>query len=138
MNQFAQWSWSKKKGKQNDDKNCGWVIVGFSSYFLNSSRSKADLILFSSCIEFSISHVNFYLRYFTVFGFFTFTWMQCRWLARKKYPKYGFRSKIAHWIQCCCQKNLEIFSMLRMQMILQNINVFPFKVLGFFSFIWTF
>ena len=55
--------------KKNDDKKCGRVLVGFSSYFLNPSRSKSDVILFSSYIDFSISHVNSHLRNWDVLDF---------------------------------------------------------------------
>ena len=58
-----------------------------------AARVKSDdLILFSSCIDFLISHVNSHLRNWAVFGFFAFIWMQWRPLVQKKYPKYYFRS----------------------------------------------
>ena len=38
---------------------------------------------FLSYIDFSISHINLYLRYLAVFGFFTFIWTHWRPLARK-------------------------------------------------------
>ena len=57
---------------KNVTKKCGWVIVGFLSYFTNLLRSKSDLLGPSSYIDFSISHVNFHLRNLAVFEFFAF------------------------------------------------------------------
>ena len=63
-------------------------------FFIPSEFVKIEirLLLFSSYINFSISHVNFHLWYLAVFRFFAFTWTQWHPLARKK---YGFRSKIS-------------------------------------------
>ena len=70
----------QKNEQKNDDKKCRWELVEFSSYFLNQnlnpSRSKSDLILFSSYIDFSISHFNFHLG-FRIFGRF---WIFCCYL----------------------------------------------------------
>ena len=52
----------ERNRKKKDDKKCGGVLVGFSSYFLNQLRSKFDLILFSSSIDYSIFHVNSHLK----------------------------------------------------------------------------
>ena len=82
------------KRKENDDKKCGWLLVGFSSlYFLNPSRLKSDLLLFSSYIDFSISHVNSNLRNWDVFGFFAFIWMHWRPLAKKNIQNMIFKEK---------------------------------------------
>ena len=59
---------------KNVIKNWGWVIVGFFSYFTNLLRSKSNLLVISSYIDFSIFHVIFPLRNLAVFGFFAFTW----------------------------------------------------------------
>ena len=90
---------------KNVTKKCGWVIVGFFSYFTNLLRAKSDLLGLSSYIDFSISHVNFHLRNLAIFGFFAFIWTHLRPLARKKYSKYGFRGRISRWIRSHCQKN---------------------------------
>ena len=80
---------------KNVTKKCGWVIVGFFSYFTNLLRAKSDLLGLSSYIDFSISHVNFHLRNLAIFGFFAFIWTHLRPLARKKYSKCGFQRKIS-------------------------------------------
>ena len=77
---------------KNVTKKCGWVIVGFFSYFTNLLRAKSDLLGLSNYIDFSISHVNSHLRNWSVFGFFAFIWMHWRPLVQKKYPQYDFRS----------------------------------------------
>ena len=60
---------------------------------------------FLSYIDFSVSHVNLHFKYLAVFWFFAFIWTHWRPVAWKKYPKYGFLSKIARLIQWDCQKN---------------------------------
>ena len=75
FSQYSHRSLTDDRFNKNVTKKCRWVIVGFFSYITNLLRAKSDLLGLSSYIHFSISHVNFHLRNWSVFGFFAFIWM---------------------------------------------------------------